>query len=153
MSQKTSVTGTLGQLERMGIINDGSGNVAAMTVKWEASPKFLIESGYSFNQPAVGETVDAPFQIQTYFIAARWDLTSKITVNSKGTYVERRYEGLDGELERIEALTILAPLVISYEPYRFVNITLDTGWRDNKSPRIDREYSSYQSALSIKFIY
>ena len=152
VSPKTSITATFAHVERKGVINDGSGELATINMQWEASPKLRLESGYSLSQPAVGETVDTPSKVQTYFISAHWQFTDKVNISSSGSYVKRYYEPI-AKLNRIETLTVLAPFVITYEPNKSLNIILNTGWRDNQSPDISREYTSLQATLGIVLRY
>ena len=153
ISPKTDITFTLAQLDRDGFINDGSSEVASIDVHWELTPKFNLQGGYSYRQPPVGETSDSPTKVHAYFISAFWDLTEKFTLSSSAKVREKNFEDVTGELSLTETLYNITPLVITYVPTHALSIVLETGWRKNKSPIDYREYTSYQSALSLKFRY
>ncbi len=153
LSPKTDLSITVAHLDREGLINDGASQLATLGVKWEITPKFNLQGGYSYRQPAVGETVDTPTNVQAYFVSALWQLSSKISLNSIANVREQEYEDDNGELTRTETLYNISPLVITYAPTYALSIVLETGWRENKSPISYREYSAFQAALSLKLIY
>jgi hypothetical protein len=153
ISSKTELTLTLAQLDRDGFINDGSSELAAVNVQWEATPKLKLQGSYSYRQPAVGEMSDSPANVQTYVISASWQLSEKFSLSSSAMVREKEYEYADGNLTMIETLYNASPFVLTYTPTYALSMVLETGWRENKSPFSYREYSSFQSALSIKLLY
>ncbi len=153
ISSKTEITLTLAQLDRDGFINDGSSEVAALNVQWEATPKLKLQGSYSYRQPAVGEMSDSPTNVQIYVISASWQISEKFGLNSSATVREKKYDYEDVDLDMVETLYNVSPLVITYTPTYALSIVLETGWRENTSLISYREYSSFQSALSIKLLY
>lgn len=153
ISSKTDLTFTVAQLDRDGFINDGSSEVAAFNIQWQATPKLKLQGGYSYRQPAVGETSDSPANVQAYVVSASWQLSEKFGLSSSATVREKKYEYADGDLLMIETLYNVSPLVLTYTPINALSIVVDTGWRENNSPLAYREYSSFQAALSVKLLY
>lgn len=153
MSSKTQLTFTLAQLDRDGLINDGSSEIAAIDAKWDITPKFNLRGGYSYRQPAVGESSDSPAVVQTYFVSSSWQLSEKFGLDSSARVREKKFEDVDGELTMVETLYNISPLIITYSPTHALSIVIDTGWRKNESPISYREYSSFQAALTLKLLY
>lgn len=153
VSPKTNFTVKLEHFEREGFINSGSGELATLEAQWEFTPKIHLHGGYSYSQPAIGETSESPTNVQTYFASVLWQLTGKFSLSSSMNIRERKYEGESVALHRVETLYSIVPLTLTYSPMNALSILLDTGWRENVSPISTREYSALQSSLSLRLRY
>lgn len=151
ISAKTTSTFTVARFEREGAINNSSGDFALLDFNWEASPKVQWHLGYSYKRPVQGETIDMPACVQTAFVGASWQVSSKINVSSRVEKLKRYYEDDNEQLTRIENQYNLIPLSVSYKMYDSLSIRLDTSWRKNESPELEREYKALQVMLGLSY--
>lgn len=152
-SPKTSITSTYGYFKRDGIVNDGSGSVVSVDANWEFTPKIQLTGGYSYKQPAVGETSDSPADSHAISFGATWEMTSKITVGTGASASEQKYEGSSPGPTRVEKLYSVTPLTIAYQPTESISIRLASGWTDRQSPLEYRDYTSAEGSVGLFFRY
>jgi hypothetical protein len=153
LSPKTTISGMIASFERKGIINEASGSLATLSVDWQATDKTTFNAGYTYRQPAIGETSDSPSQVQNIFASVAWQYTTKISVGSVVRYSWVDYEYASPDLVRREYLYNFSPLTISYDSGRHWLVRVDSGWRKNESPLAYRNYISRQVMLGFSFIY
>lgn len=149
LSPKTRVALTLARYKRKGDLNDATGSLATLDAKWQATEKMGFTGGYSYREPALGESTDSPAKIHESFIGLQWDLTHRLSLASNWRYSLRRYENLNAELVRDEHLYIFSPLSVSYSLGDYWQIRADSGWRKNESPLAQRNYTSRTASLGI----
>ena len=152
-SPKTNLSTTLGYFTRDGGVNDGSGYVVAIDANWAITPKVDLSGGYSFKQPAVGETSDSPTEVQSVSVGASWQWTSKISLSTRAAYAELQYDGSSPGPERDEKYYSVTPLSITYRASDSISLRLNTAWVDRQSPVTYRDYESKQATLGIYFRY
>lgn len=152
-SPKTSISATLAYFTRQGAVNDSSGMLATTEATWEVTPKVQLSGGYSFRQPAVGETSDSPADIHLIYFDADWKWTSKISVGTGARVVEHRYEGLSPGPPRNESLYNATPIRVTYDPTESISLRLTTGWTDRQSPLAYRDYTSAEATVGAFFRY
>jgi hypothetical protein len=153
LSPKTTISGMIASFERKGIINEASGSLATLSVDWQVTDKTTFNAGYTYRQPAIGETSDSPSQVQNIFASVAWQYSSKISVGSVVRYSWVDYEYASPGLVRREYLYNFSPLTISYNSGRHWLVRVDSGWRKNESPLAYRNYISRQIMLGLSFIY
>lgn len=150
---KTSFSTTLAYFAREGPINNSDGLLASTEASWEVTPKVQLSGGYSFRQPAVGETSDSPADIHLLYVDASWQWTAKISVGTGARIIEHRYEGLSPGPTRNESLYNATPLKVTYAPTESVSLRLTTGWTDRQSTLDYRNYTSAEASLGAFFRY
>lgn len=154
ISAKTTSKLTVARVEREGIgfINNTSGNSALLDFSWDATPKIQWHAGYSYTQPAQGETIDKPTDVKTGFISLTWNISPKVILSSRVEKVSRNYNDIDEPLPRAEKQYNIIPLAISYKIYDSISLRLDTSWHKNESPVIpEREYDASQVMLGLNY--
>jgi hypothetical protein len=152
-SAKTSLSTTLAYFNRDGVINDGSGALATLEAEWEMSEKVTFNGGYSYRQPAVGETSDSPEDTHMLYVDAKWQWTPKVNLGVGASVVEHIYDNASPGPERDETLYRVSPLRIAYEFSEQFSLRLDTAWVDRQSPLVYRDYSSAQATFGVSFRY
>ncbi len=151
ISAKTSSTLTVARFEREGVVNNSTGDLAVLDFKWEATPKVQWHLGYSHKRPVKGETIDMPSQVQTSFAGVSWNISPKITLSSRVEKLRRNYEDDSEQLIRSETQLNIIPLAASYMIYDSVTLRLDTSWRKNESPVVERQYEAMQVMLGLNY--
>jgi len=153
ISPKTNISAVVASFKRKGMLNEASGYLTTLSADWQASEKTQFNVGYSFREPAIGETSDSPSQVQNVFASVAWQYSAKISIGSILHYSWSDYENASPELIRREYLYNFSPLTISYSSGRHWLIRLDSGWRKNESPLAYRNYVSRQISLGLSFNY
>jgi len=151
ISSKTSSTVSFTRFKRNGVLNNSTGDYATLDFSWDATPKIQWRAGYTYKEPALGETIDLPTTIQTGFVSFSWDFLSKLSVSSRLEKVLRDYRNEGEEVPRKESQINISPLVITYAMNDSLNFKLDTSWRRNESPKADRAYETSQASLGMTF--
>lgn len=152
-SPKTSLSATLAYFNRDGFVNTGSGTLALVEAEWEMSPKVQLTGGYSYKQPAVGETSDSPSDTHSLFLDMKWQWTAKISLGTGAHLVEHKYDGSSPGPVREETLYRVNPLLMTYDPSETFSIRLATAWTDRQSPLLYRDYSVTEATLGLFFRY
>lgn len=152
-SPKTSLSATLGYFNRDGFVNTRSGALASVEAEWEMSPKVQLTGGYTFTQPAIGETSDSPTNTHSVFFDAQWHWTEKIAIGAVARVAEYQYDTVSSGPARDETLYHVTPLRVTYDPSETFSIRLAGGWTDRQSPLTYRDYSSAETTLGIFFRY
>jgi len=152
-SPKTSFSTTLAYFAREGVINNSDGLLVSTEANWEMTPKVQLSGGYSFRQPAVGETSDSPADIHLLYVDASWQWTAKISVGTGARIIEHRYEGLSPGPNRNESLYNATPLKVTYAPTESISLRLTTGWTDRQSSLDYRNYTSAEASVGAFFRY
>lgn len=153
MSAKTNIALLFAGYNRQGAANDDSGTVASFEANWLPTEKLEFKSTYSLQHPAVGESIEGISKIQTALLSAQWQLTTKLSFNTRLSHSRSRYENVDPLLERSEDLIIYSPLGLTYLPTNNWQIKVDTGWRKNASSLVYREYIAGQVSAGVFFVY
>lgn len=149
LSPKTHMAFTLARYKREGDLNEATGSLATLEAKWQATEKIGFNGGYSYREPALGESSDSPAKIHDSFVGLQWDVTHRLSLSSNWRYSLRRYENGNANLVRDEHLSIFSPLSISYNIGDRWQIRAETGWRKNESPLEQRQYISRTASLGI----
>jgi hypothetical protein len=149
ISDKTTSTITISRFSRKGVLNDSVGDYALLDLSWDATPKIQWHAGYSYKRPALGETIDLPSTVQTGFISASWDVTSKLELTSRFERLLRDYNRPDELFVRTESQYNIIPLALTYQFSEAVTVKLDSSWRKNESPIPVRQYKSAQVVLGL----
>lgn len=152
-SAKTNLTATLAYFNRDGVVNDGTGVLAILEANWAATEKTEFNGGYSYREPAVGETSDSPAGTHTLFAGVQWQWTPKINVGADVNYVQQQYQDDSPGPDRDEKVYSASPLQMTYEFSDYFSIRLDTRWVDRDSPLAYRTYTSSQAILGLSFRY
>jgi hypothetical protein len=167
ISEKTSSTVTFARFRRDGDINDSTGDFATLDFSWDVTPKIQWRAGYTYKEPAIGETLDTPTTIETAFLIFSWDITPKLSLSSRAEKVWRDYsnpingfpdlnatpDDLDILLgaPRKESQLNIAPIALTYIMNESLSFKLDTSWRKSDSPRPDRTYELSQGTIGVVF--
>ena len=149
ISDKTTSTLTLSRFSRKGELNDSIGDYALLDVSWDATPKVRWRTGYSYKRPALGETIDLPSTVQTGYVGAAWDITSKLEFASRAEKVLRNYNRPDELFVRTESQNNVIPVSLTYKFSESLTIKLDSSWRKNESPIPVRQYDSTQITFGL----
>ncbi|RYY76511.1 MAG: hypothetical protein EOO52_03110 [Gammaproteobacteria bacterium] len=151
MSSKTTSTISFTRFKRDGVLNDSTGDYATVDFSWDATPKIQWRTGYSYKKPALGETIDLPSTIQAGFINFSWSFSPKWSISSRVEKIKRDYKNLGEEFPRTESQVNISPFVLTYTMSDSLNFKLDTSWRKNESPVLEREYETSQASLGLTF--
>lgn len=150
---KTDLTATLAYFNRDGVVNDGTGALAILEATWAATEKTEFNGGYSYREPAVGETSDSPKGTHTLFAGVQWQWTPKISLGADVNYVQQKYRNDSPGPDRDEKVYNISPLQVVYKFSEQFSIRLDTRWVDRDSPLRYRTYTSSQAVLGMSFHY
>jgi len=153
LSPKTNISAVVASFKRHGLINDASGSLATLSAGWQTTEKLKFNAGYTFRQPAIGETSDSPTQVQNIFASVAWQYSSKISLASTWRYSVLDYEKVSPEWVRTEHLYDFSPLTISYGSGNHWLVRLESGWRKNESPLAYRNYVSRHASVGLFFNY
>ncbi len=134
-------------------LNEDSGSVASLAADWQATEKLKFNAGYSFKQPAIGETSDSPSQVQQVFASVAWQYSTRIAIESQLRYSLIDYENTSPGFMRTEHMYNFSPLSISYSSGRHWLVRLESGWRKNESPLAFRNYVSRQASAGLFFYF
>lgn len=156
VSPKTTLTGLVGYFDRAakpGAVsdNDGEGTLASINMEWAITDKFTSELIYSFNQPAIGETSDAPSQVGDSVLRFQWKFSPKIDIGFGAGYSEFDYENNDVIVARTEHNITVTPLQVSWYYSDAIMLRLTSQWMDRHSPVPERDYQGYSAALALAF--
>ena len=160
MSEKTSSTITFARFKRDGDFNESTGDYATLDISWDATPKMQWHAGYTYKKPAIGETIDTPTTVETGFASLSWDMTPKLSLSSRIEKLWRDYtypaaiisdETSDIFVPRKESQINISPLVLNYTMNESLSFKLDTSWRKNESPKVNRAYEVSQVSLGMAF--
>ena len=167
LSEKTNSTFTFARFGRDGEVNDSTGDFATLDFSWDVTPKIQWRTGYTYKEPAIGETLDTPTTIETAFLNFSWDITSKLSLSSRVEKVWRDYSNpingfpdLNGNpddldlmlgIPRKESQLNIAPIALTYTMNESLSFKLDTSWRKSDSPRLDRTYELSQGTIGVVF--
>ncbi|PUA29224.1 MAG: hypothetical protein B0W54_01055 [Cellvibrio sp. 79] len=143
LTPKTELSGLAGYFTREGESNNNEGALASMKLTWQASPKLATEITYSFSQPALGESTDAPNEIGSAVLMFRWQWSSKINVTAGGSYSKLEYPGADDLLPRIERNISVTPLAIEWLFSDSLRFRFSSQWMERHSPIFIRDYDGY----------
>lgn len=154
VSEKTSISATIGYFNRDGAINTNTGGLVTLQADWEMTPKIQLSGGYTLRQPAIGETSDSPTDIHQVFADALWQWTEKVSLATGGRITELHYarERSPGG-GRNETVYNITPLVINYDMTNAFSMRLTTAWIDRQSPLAYRNYTSSQVNFGVHFRY
>lgn len=152
-SAKTDLTATVAYFNRDGVVNDGTGVLAILEATWAATEKTEFNGGYSYREPAVGETSDSPAGTHTIFSGVQWQWTPKISLGADVNYVQQKYQDDSPGPDRDEKVYNISPLQVVYKFSEQFSIRLDTRWVDRDSPLRYRTYTSSQAVLGLSFRY
>lgn len=156
LTPKTRLTGLVGYFDRTAKSdaasgNDGEGTLASMKLEWAISEKLTSELTYRFNEPAIGETSDAPSDISDSALLLQWQFSPKIQLGFGASYTELFYEESAVVVERTERNITVTPLLISWSYSDATMLRLTSQWMDRHSPLPERDYQGYSVALSLGF--
>lgn len=143
LTPKTELSGIAGYFEREGATNDGEGALAGLKLSWQTTPKLATEIAYSFNQPAEGESTDAPIEVSTSSLMFRWQWTQKIQLASGGSYSEFEYLYLNTAIPYWEKNVSVTPLSIEYTYSDAIRFRLHGQWVERSSPIVIRDYDGH----------
>ncbi|HEY8941612.1 MAG TPA: hypothetical protein VIM59_15540 [Cellvibrio sp.] len=143
LTPKTELSGVAGYFTREGESNNNEGALASMKLTWQTSPKLATEITYSFSQPALGESTDAPNEIASTILMFRWQWSSKVNVTAGGSYSELEYPGADDILPRIERNISATPLAMEWLFSDSLRFRFSAQWIERHSPIFIRDYDGY----------
>lgn len=152
-STKTRLTATVGQFEREGEVNEGTGTQSLLDFNWTLSEKLDLSLGYSHSEPAVGETSDSPSDIRAGQFKLVWEPSAKWVVSMGASYAEQSYLTQAEEPARDETITSVTPLSLSYQFSELMAIRMNSQWVDRVSPLLYRDYDYAVGSLGVYFSY
>lgn len=151
-SEKTNIIANLDYFNRDGVRNTGSGMQTGIEINWEMTPKVALAGGYSYKQPAIGETSDSPAEIHTVFFDATWQWTEKLSLATGARYSEFEYATWNSPgPSRNESLYQISPLKINFAVADYLSLRFTSNWTDRESPLVYRDYTATQLALGAFF--
>lgn len=156
LTPKTKLTGLIGYFDRTAKFesangNDGEGSLASINLEWAMTEKLIGELTYRFNQPAIGETSDAPSEVSDTALIFQWRFSPKVQIGFGGGYSELDYEDSAVVTERTERNLTVTPLLISWSYSEALMLRLTSQWMDRRSPIYQRDYQGYSAALALAF--
>lgn len=154
LTPKTKLTGLVGYFDRAAKSeaangNDGEGSLASLNLEWAITEKLVSELTYRFNQPAIGETSDAPSEVSDTALLFQWQFSPKVKVGFGGSYAELDYEESAVVTERIERNITVTPFLISWSYSEAIMLRLSSQWVDRQSPIYERDYEGYSATLAL----
>lgn len=155
-TSKTKLTGLVGYFDRAAesdvlIDNNGDGMLSSVKMEWAISEKLMTEISYRFNQPAIGETSDAPAEVSDTSVLLQWQFSPKVQLGFGASYAELDYAERVAMTARTERNLTITPLQISWFYSDAVNLRLTSQWMDRSSPILERDYQGYSAALALAF--
>jgi hypothetical protein len=163
LTQKTTLTGLVGVFDRSaksGAVteNDGEGSLASLHLEWAVTEKLTTNVTYRFNQPAIGETSDAPSEISDGSVLLQWQFTPKVSLGFGASYVESDYAVLNNTENavvpaRTERNISITPLQVSWFYSAVTSVRLTGQWIDRRSPVSERDYHGYSASLALAFTF
>jgi len=156
LTPKTKLTGFVGYFDRSAKSlsasgNDGEGTLASLKMEWAISEKLMSEITYRFNQPAVGETSDAPSEVSDSVVLLQWQFSPKVQIGFGASYAELLYEDSVVVVERTERNITVTPMLVSWSVSDAFMLRLTSQWMDRRSPLYERDYEGYSAALALAF--
>lgn len=148
-STKTRLTALVGQFDREGEINEGVGTQALLDATWQRSEKLSFSVGYSYSEPAQGETSDSPSAIRSGQLRVTWEPTDKWAIGMAARYGEQSYPQRDQEPARDETIVALTPLTLTYRFSDLLTLRADSQWVDRRSQVLYRDYDYALGSLGL----
>lgn len=154
LTPKTRLTGLVGYFDRAAKSenangNDGEGTLASLKLEWAITEKLVSELTYRFNQPAIGETSDAPSEVSDTALLFQWQFSPKVKIGFGGSYAELNYEESAVVTERIERNITVTPILVSWSYSEAILLRLSSQWMDRHSPIYERDYEGYSATLAL----
>lgn len=153
LTPKTTLSGLAGYFEREGENNNDEGALASMTLSWQTSAKVATDISYTFNQPALGESQDAPSEIASSSLMLRWQVTTKIQFIAGGSYTEFEYLNQETSLTRIERNIAVTPASLEWTVSDALRLRLHSQWMDRRSPVIERDYEGHVVTGGLAMVF
>jgi len=152
-STKTRLTATVGQFERDGEVNEGVGTQSLLNFNWNLTQKLELILGYSYSEPAVGETSDSPEDIRAGQFKLIWEPNDKWVISMGASYTEQSYLQVVEEPARDETITSFSPLSLTYRFSELVAIRMNSQVVDRESPLLYRDYDYALGSLGFYLSY
>lgn len=154
LTPKTKLTGLVGYFDRAAKSeaangNDGEGSLASLNLEWAITEKLISELTYRFNQPAIGETSDAPSEVSDTALTFQWQFSPKVKIGFGGSYAELDYEESAVVTERVERNITITPLLVSWSYSEAILVRLSSQWVDRQSKIYQRDYDGYSATLGL----
>lgn len=156
LTPKTKLAGLIGYFDRAAKFegangNDGEGSLASLNFEWAITEKLISELTYTLNQPAIGETSDAPSEVNNTSLLFQWRFSPKVQIGFGGSYAELDYDESAVVIERVERNITVTPLLISWSYSEALLLRLSSQWVDRQSPIYERDYEGYSATLGLAF--
>jgi hypothetical protein len=156
LTPKTKLTGFVGYFDRAAKSegtngNDGEGSLASLALEWAITDKLISEITYRYNQPAIGETADAPSEVSDTVLLIQWRFSPKVQIGFGGSYATLNYEESAVITERTEHNITVTPLLVSWSYSEALMLRLTSQWTDRRSPIYMRDYDGYSAGLALAF--
>lgn len=156
VTTKTKLTGLVGYFDRTAkadamTANEGEGKLVSISMDWAVTEKLNTHLSYGFNQPAIGETADAPAEISKSSLLLQWQFTPKLQAGVGASYAEFDYAQGALVVERTERSVALTPLQLSWVYSDRLGVRFSSQWIDRSSPVIERDFQGYSAALGLAF--
>ena len=143
LTPKTELTGVAGYFEREGATNNDEGALAGLKLSWQTTAKVATEIAYTFNQPAQGETTDAPIEVSSSSFTVSWQWTTKLQLAAGGIYSEFDYINIDDASPYVERNISISPLAIEWRFSDTLQFRLHSQWVERHSPILIRDYDGH----------
>lgn len=151
LTSKAMLLGTLGYFNRDGDVNEGSGLFTSWALHWEITDRTRIESGISYTQPPVGDTIDNPSEDLRLYTRAFWQWTPKILLKAEARAAEQSFDGvLDDTPARDERIYSLTPFGLEYAPTDYLTLELEATWHSRESELEFRDYTGETIMVGIR---
>ncbi len=143
LTPKTELSGIAGYFEREGATNDDEGALAGLRFSWQATPKIATDIGYTYSQPAQGETSDSPTEISAATLLVRWQWTTKIQISAGGSYSEYDYVNEREYSPYGERNISVTPLAVEWIFSEALRFRLSSQWYERHSPDLIRDFDGH----------
>ena len=141
------------RFEREGVINSDTGVLWHAQWLWQLTAKVSVQVGYEVNEPAAGEEIEFPTELNDTSAALRWQLSPRWRVESHFLYSEQQYISQISQAERDEIWQRWRPLVLIFSENKKFSAKLDVELYDRKSTLGLRNYEGEKINLmfSLQF--
>ncbi|MCC5810563.1 MAG: hypothetical protein JJU06_09340 [Ectothiorhodospiraceae bacterium] len=151
LTSKAMLLGTVGYFNRDGDVNEGSGLFTTWALHWEITDRTRLESGVSYTQPPVGDTIDNPSEDLRIFTRAFWQWTPKIQLKAEARAAEQSFDGvLDDTPARDERIYSVTPFGLEYTPTDYLTLELEATWHSRESELDFRDYSGETIMVGVR---
>ncbi len=139
----------IARFDREGEINSDTGVLWHAQWLWQLTAKVSLQLGYEVNEPAAGEEIEFPTELNDTSVALRWQVSPRWRVESHFAYSEQQYISQITQAERDEKWQRWRPLVLVYSGVKNFSVRLEAELYDRQSTLAFRDYEGEKINLML----